>query len=162
MATARFTSTSICSTFFVSSPVDVSWVDLGVEVVLECTGKFLTPETPQGHLGRGAKRAIVASPVKVGEVLNEHRGRERVPVPTGTPPYRDGCFMHHPLPRAVVKVVHEALGFRHGQITTIHDATNTSPVVDAPHKDLRRARSAMLSLAPTNHRQRHRHRADLP
>jgi glyceraldehyde 3-phosphate dehydrogenase len=49
----------------------------------------------------------------------------------------------------VVKVVHEALGIRHGQITTIHDPTNTNLVVDAPHKDLRRARSAMLSLAPT-------------
>ena len=49
----------------------------------------------------------------------------------------------------MVKVVHEALGIRHGQITTIHDPTNTNLVVDAPHKDLRRARSAMLSLAPT-------------
>jgi glyceraldehyde 3-phosphate dehydrogenase len=49
----------------------------------------------------------------------------------------------------VVKVVHEALGIRHGQITTIHDPTNTNLMVDAPHKDLRRARSAMLSLAPT-------------
>jgi glyceraldehyde 3-phosphate dehydrogenase len=49
----------------------------------------------------------------------------------------------------VVKVVHEAIGIRHGQITTIHDPTNTNVVVDAPHKDLRRARSAMLSLAPT-------------
>jgi glyceraldehyde 3-phosphate dehydrogenase len=49
----------------------------------------------------------------------------------------------------VVKVVHENLGIRHGQITTIHNPTNTNLVVDAPHKDLRRARSAMLSLAPT-------------
>jgi glyceraldehyde 3-phosphate dehydrogenase len=49
----------------------------------------------------------------------------------------------------VVKVIHEALGIRHGQITTIHDPTNTNVVVDAPHKDLRRARSAMLSLQPT-------------
>jgi glyceraldehyde 3-phosphate dehydrogenase len=49
----------------------------------------------------------------------------------------------------VVKVLHEAVGIRHGQITTIHDPTNTNVVVDAPHKDLRRARSAMLSLQPT-------------
>jgi glyceraldehyde 3-phosphate dehydrogenase len=49
----------------------------------------------------------------------------------------------------IVKVVHEAIGIRHGQITTIHDPTNTNVVVDAPHKDLRRARSAMLSLSPT-------------
>jgi hypothetical protein len=51
-------------------------------------------------------------------------------------------------PRSVVKVVHEAVGVRHGQITTIHNPTNTNVVVDAPHKDLRRARSAMLSLQP--------------
>jgi len=50
----------------------------------------------------------------------------------------------------VVKVIHEAIGIRHGQITTIHDPTNTNVVVDAPHKDLRRARSAMLSLQPTS------------
>ena len=60
----------------------------------------------------------------------------------------------------VVKVLHEAIGIRHGQITTIHDPTNTNVVTDAPHKDLRRARSAMLSLSPTP-RKRHRDRADL-
>ena len=162
MATARFTSTSICSTFFVASPVDVSWGDLCVDVVLECTVKFLTPETPQGHLGRGAKRAIVAAPVKVGEVLNVVVGvNEYLYQPARHRIATAALCTTHCLAPAV-KVVNEALGIRHGQITTIHDATNTSPVVDAPHKDLRRARSAMLSLAPTNHRQRRRHRADLP
>ena len=57
--------------------------------------------------------------------------------------------MHHHLLGAVVKVVHQALGIRHGHITTIHNPTNTNGMVDAPHKDLRRARSAMRSLAPT-------------
>lgn len=52
------------------TPAEVSWGDLGVDLALECTGKFLTPETLQGHLGRGAKRVIVAAPVKVGGVLN--------------------------------------------------------------------------------------------
>jgi glyceraldehyde 3-phosphate dehydrogenase len=128
---------------------EIPWGDLGVDLVLECTGKFLTPETLQGHLDRGARRVIVAAPVKVGDVLNivvginEHlydRARHRIVTAAS-------CTTNCLAP--VVKVVHEALGIRHGQITTIHDPTNTNLVVDAPHKDLRRARSAMLSLAPT-------------
>jgi glyceraldehyde 3-phosphate dehydrogenase len=132
-----------------ATAAEIPWGDAGVDVVLECTGKFLTPETLQGHLDRGAKRVIVAAPVKVGDVLNvvvgvnEHLyepGRHRIVTAAS-------CTTNCLAP--VVKVVHEALGIRHGQITTIHDPTNTNGVVDAPHKDLRRARSAMLSLAPT-------------
>ncbi len=128
---------------------DIPWGDQGVDVVLECTGKFLTLETLQGHLDRGAKRVIVAAPVKVDSVLNvvvgvnEHLyDPARHPIVTAA-----SCTTNCLAP--VVKVVHEAIGIRHGQITTIHDPTNTNVVVDAPHKDLRRARSAMLSLQPT-------------
>jgi glyceraldehyde 3-phosphate dehydrogenase len=132
-----------------ASPAEIPWGDLGVDLVLECTGKFLTPETIQGHLDRGARRVIVAAPVKTGGVLNvvvgvnEHLyepARDRIVTAAS-------CTTNCLAP--VVKVVHESLGIRHGQITTIHDPTNTNLVVDAPHKDLRRARSAMLSLAPT-------------
>ncbi|WP_353092325.1 ArsJ-associated glyceraldehyde-3-phosphate dehydrogenase [Methylibium sp.] len=132
-----------------ASPADIPWGDHGVDVVLECTGKFLTPETLQGHLDRGAKRVIVAAPVKVGGVLNVVVGvnhhlydpaRHRIVTAAS-------CTTNCLAP--VVKVVHESLGIHHGQITTIHDPTNTNLMVDAPHKDLRRARSAMLSLAPT-------------
>ena len=128
---------------------EIPWGDLGVDLVLECTGKFLTPETLQGHFDRGAKRVIVAAPVKVGDVLNivvgiNHQlydpARDRIVTAAS-------CTTNCLAP--VVKVVHEAIGIRHGQITTIHDPTNTNLMVDAPHKDLRRARSAMLSLAPT-------------
>jgi glyceraldehyde 3-phosphate dehydrogenase len=128
---------------------EIPWGDLGVDVVLECTGKFLTPETLQGHLDRGAKRVIVAAPVKVGNVLNIVVGvndhlydpaRDRIVTAAS-------CTTNCLAP--VVKVVHEAIGIRHGQITTLHDPTNTNLVVDAPHKDLRRARSAMINLAPT-------------
>ena len=130
-------------------PDEIPWGELGVDLVLECTGRFLTPETLQGHLDRGAKRVVVAAPVKVDSVLNVVVG------------VNDGLYdpARHPIVTAascttnclapVVKVVHEAIGIRHGQITTIHDPTNTNLVVDAPHKDLRRARSAMLSLSPT-------------
>ncbi|MCK6387632.1 ArsJ-associated glyceraldehyde-3-phosphate dehydrogenase [Zoogloea sp.] len=132
-----------------ASAAEIPWGELGVEVVLECTGKFLTPETLQGHLDRGAKRVIVAAPVKVGGVLNIVVGinhgqydpaRDRIVTAAS-------CTTNCLAP--VVKVIHENLGIRHGQITTIHDPTNTNLVVDAPHKDLRRARSAMMSLAPT-------------
>ena len=132
-----------------ASPADIPWGDLGVDLVLECTGKFLTPETLQGHLDRGARRVIVAAPVKVGDVLNIVVGinhhlydpaRDRIVTAAS-------CTTNCLAP--VVKVVHENIGIRHGQITTIHDPTNTNLVVDAPHKDLRRARSAMQSLAPT-------------
>jgi len=132
-----------------AKPGEIPWGDLGVDVVLECTGKFLTPETLAGHLDRGARRVIVAAPVKVDSVLNVVVGVNewlydpaRHPIVTAA-----SCTTNCLAP--VVKVVHEAIGIRHGQITTIHDPTNTNVVVDAPHKDLRRARSAMLSLSPT-------------
>ena len=132
-----------------ATPQAIPWGDLGVDLVLECTGKFLTPETLQGHLDRGARRVVVAAPVKTGGVLN---------IVVGVNDHLYDPAQHCIVTAAscttnclapVVKVVHESLGIRHGQITTIHDPTNTNVVVDAPHKDLRRARSAMLSLAPT-------------
>jgi glyceraldehyde 3-phosphate dehydrogenase len=128
---------------------EIPWGDLGVDVVLECTGKFLTPEALQGHLDRGAKRVIVAAPVKVGGVRNIVVGVNH----TQYEPSRDhivtaaSCTTNCLAP--VVQVVHESIGIRHGQITTLHNPTNTNLVVDAPHKDLRRARSALMSLAPT-------------
>jgi glyceraldehyde 3-phosphate dehydrogenase len=133
-----------------ATAAEIPWGELGVDVVLECTGKFLTPETLQGHLDRGAKRVIVAAPVKVGNVLN---------IVVGINHQLYDPAINHIVTAAscttnclapVVKVVHDAIGIRHGQITTIHDPTNTNLMVDAPHKDLRRARSAMLSLSPTS------------
>ena len=129
---------------------DIPWGELGVDVVLECTGKFLTPEALQGHLDRGAKRVIVAAPVKVGDVLNIVVGvnHELYDPAKNRIVTAASCTTNCLAP--VVKVVHENIGIRHGQITTIHNPTNTNVVVDAPHKDLRRARSAMESLAPTS------------
>jgi glyceraldehyde 3-phosphate dehydrogenase len=130
-------------------PCDVPWGDLGCEIVLECTGKFLKPDQLQGYFDRGVRRVIVAAPVKDPAALN---------VVVGVNDDRYDPAEHRLLTAAscttnclapVVKVVHEGLGIRHGQITTIHDPTNTNVVVDAPHKDLRRARSALLSLQPT-------------
>jgi glyceraldehyde 3-phosphate dehydrogenase len=132
-----------------SLPGEVPWGDLGCDIVLECTGKFLRSEQLQGYFERGVRRVIVAAPVKDPAALN---------LVVGVNDDRYDPAEHRLLTAAscttnclapVVKVVHEAIGIRHGQITTIHDPTNTNVVVDAPHKDLRRARSAMLSLQPT-------------
>ena len=132
-----------------ASPDEVPWGDLGCDIVLECTGKFLKPDHLQGYFDRGVRTVIVAAPVKDPAALN---------VVVGVNDHRYDPRSHRLLTAAscttnclapVVKVVHEAIGIRHGQITTIHDPTNTNVVVDAPHKDLRRARSAMLSLQPT-------------
>jgi glyceraldehyde 3-phosphate dehydrogenase len=132
-----------------TSPGDVPWGDLGCDIVLECTGIFLKQDQLQPYFERGVKRVIVAAPVKDGSALNIVVGvNDALYEPSK---YKlltaASCTTNCLAP--VVKVIHEAIGIRHGQITTIHDPTNTNVVVDAPHKDLRRARSAMLSLQPT-------------
>jgi glyceraldehyde 3-phosphate dehydrogenase len=127
----------------------VAWGDLGCDVVLECTGKFLRTEQLSGYFARGVKRVIVAAPVKEGGALNivvgvnDHLYEPRTNRLLTAASCTTNCLA------PVVKVLHDAIGIRHGQITTIHDPTNTNVINDAPHKDLRRARSAMLSLSPT-------------
>jgi glyceraldehyde 3-phosphate dehydrogenase len=127
----------------------VAWGDLGCDIVLECTGKFLKTKQLEGYFARGVKKVIVAAPVKEEGALN---------IVVGVNDHLYQPHEHRLLTAAscttnclapVVKVLQDAIGIRHGQITTIHDPTNTNVVVDAPHRDLRRARSAMLSLSPT-------------
>ena len=132
-----------------ASPGEIAWGVLGCDVVLECTGKFLKPDQLQAYFDKGVKRVIVAAPVKDEAALN---------IVVGVNDQLYDPARHRLLTAAscttnclspVVKVIHESIGIRHGQITTIHNPTNTNVVVDAPHKDLRRARSAMLSMQPT-------------
>ena len=130
------------------TPEEVPWEDLGIDIVLECSGKFRTPALLEGYFKRGIKKVIVAAPVKEG-ALN---------IVMGINDHLYSPDEHHLLTAAscttnclapVVKVIQEGLGIRHGVITTIHDITNTQTIVDAPHKDLRRARANSLSLIPT-------------
>ena len=95
------------------------------------------------------KRVIVAAPVKDAGALNIVVGVNDHLYDPAAPSLLTAASCTTNCLAPVVKVIHEAIGIRHGQITTIHDPTNTNVVVDAPHKDLRRARSAMLSLQPT-------------
>jgi glyceraldehyde 3-phosphate dehydrogenase len=131
-----------------AKPELVNWQNLGVDIVLECSGKFRTPETLNPYFTKGVKKVIVAAPVKE-EALN---------IVMGINDYLYDPAQHHLLTAAscttnclapVVKVIHEGLGIKHGVITTIHDNTNTQTLVDLPHKDLRRARASALSLIPT-------------
>ena len=132
----------------VAKPGDVPWEASAVDIVLECSGKMLTRETLEPYLARGVKKVIVAAPVKQ-DVLNIVMGvNDHLYDPaTNDIVTAASCTTNCLAP--VVKVIHKGLGIRHGVITTIHDVTNTQTMVDAPHKDLRRARSALMSLVPT-------------
>jgi glyceraldehyde 3-phosphate dehydrogenase len=131
-----------------AEPGDVPWGELGVEIVLECTGRFRTQQLLDGFFRQGVRKVIVAAPVKQQALnvvvgVNDHLyDPKRHDLLTAA-----SCTTNCLAP--LVKVIHESIGIRHGQITTLHDMTNTQTVVDAPHKDLRRARAANVSLIPT-------------
>ena len=131
-----------------AEPAAVPWGELGVEVVLECSGRFRTREQLDAYLRQGVRKVIVAAPVKLGALnvvvgINDHLyDPARHDILTAA-----SCTTNCLAP--IVKVIHEGIGIRHGAITTLHDMTNTQTLVDAPHEDLRRARAATLSLIPT-------------
>lgn len=132
-----------------SRPNEAPWETSDVDIVLECSGQLLTPDVLRPYFERQVRKVNVAAPVKHKDALNIVMG------------VNDGLYSpaeHHILTAAscttnclapVVKVIHEGIGIRHGVITTVHDVTNTQVMVDRPHKDLRRARSALMSLIPT-------------
>lgn len=122
----------------------------GCDVVIEASGKFRKPDVLQPYLDQGVKRVVVTAPVKSAGALD---------VVVGVNHQRFDPALHRIVSAAscttnclapVVKVIHEALGIRHGSLTTIHSLTNTQVIVDAPHKDLRRARACGSSLIPTS------------
>ena len=126
---------------------DTDWS--GCDLVIEASGKMKTVKVLNSYLEQGVKRVVVTAPVKEAGVLNAVMG------------VNDHLYdpqMHRIVTAAscttnclapVVKVIHENLGVRHGSMTTIHDLTNTQTILDAPHKDLRRARACGMSLIPT-------------
>jgi glyceraldehyde 3-phosphate dehydrogenase len=130
-------------------PAAVPWAKSGVDVVLECTGRFRTAEKLAEYFTAGVKTVIVAAPVHAGALnvvmgVNDHLYDPASHRLLTAASCTTNCLA------PVVKVIHEAFGIRHGVITTVHDMTNTQTIVDAPHKDLRRARAASLSLIPTS------------
>ena len=130
-------------------PASVDWGAHGCDMVLECTGRFRTPEKLAEYFTKGVQKVMVAAPVQDGQALNLVYGiNDHLYNPVNhNIVTAASCTTNCLAP--LVKVIHESIGIQHGQITTIHDPTNTNVIVDASHKDLRRARSAMTSLMPT-------------
>jgi glyceraldehyde 3-phosphate dehydrogenase len=121
----------------------------GCDVVIEASGKMKSTAILQAYLDQGVKRVVVTAPVKEEGVLNVVMGvnhqlydKNQHRIVTAA-----SCTTNCLAP--VVKVIHENLGIVHGSMTTIHDITNTQTIIDAPHKDLRRARACGSSLIPT-------------
>ncbi|MEM8730811.1 MAG: ArsJ-associated glyceraldehyde-3-phosphate dehydrogenase [Pseudomonadota bacterium] len=133
----------------VSALEDLPLAELGVDVVVDCTGVFKSGAKTQPYFEAGVKKVVVSAPVKDGGALNVVYG---VNHDLYDPAAHDlvtaaSCTTNCLAP--VVKVIHEGLGIKHGSMTTIHDVTNTQTIVDRPYKDTRRARSALNSLVPT-------------
>lgn len=134
--------------FAMKDPAALPWRDLGVEVVLESTGRFTKAEDARKHLDGGARKVIISAPAK-GEDLTIVMGvnNERYDVATHHIVSNASCTTNCLVP--MVKVIRDRFGFRHGSMVTIHSYTNDQNVLDLPHKDLRRARAAALSIIPT-------------
>ena len=131
-----------------ATPGELDWAGLGVDIVVDCTGAFRTRALLQPYFDRGVKKVVVAAPVKDADLNIVMGCNDEKYDPAG----------HHLVTAAscttnclapMVKVIHASIGIERGAITTLHNVTNTQVIVDAPHKDLRRARSALNSLIPT-------------
>ena len=132
----------------IKEPEKLPWKDLGVELVLESTGRFTDREQAAKHLTAGAKKVVISAPAK----------GEDITIVMGVNEKKYDPAKHHVLSNAscttnclvpVVKVVLENWGLVHGFMTTVHSYTNDQQILDLPHKDLRRARAAALSIIPT-------------
>jgi len=122
----------------------------GCDVVIEASGKFRKPEVLQPYLDQGVKRVVVTAPIKAAGTLDVVMGVNHCRFDPATHRIVSAASCTTNCFAPVVKVIHESLGIRHGSLTTIHSLTNTQVIVDAPHKDLRRARSCGSSLIPTS------------
>ena len=132
----------------IKEPEKLPWKDLGVELVLESTGRFTDRDAAAKHLTAGAKKVVISAPAKGEDITIVMRVNHT----------KYDAAKHHVISNAscttnclvpVVKVVMDNWGFKHGFMTTVHSYTNDQQILDLPHKDLRRARAAALSIIPT-------------
>jgi glyceraldehyde 3-phosphate dehydrogenase len=130
-------------------PAKLPWGELGVEIVVESTGRFTDRESAAKHLQAGAKKVMISAPAK-GEDKTFVYGVNHLDYD----PARHHVFSNASCTTnclvPVVKVIRESFGFVRGYMTTVHSYTNDQPILDLPHKDLRRARAAALSIIPTS------------
>ena len=134
--------------FAEKDPAALPWKDLGVDLVLESTGRFTNADAAKKHIDGGAKKVIISAPAKGEDItivmgVNETKydGAKHTIISNAS------CTTNCLVP--MVKVVKDAFGFVRGSMTTIHSYTNDQQILDLPHKDLRRARAAAISIIPT-------------
>jgi len=129
-------------------PAQLPWADLDIDIVVESTGLFTKRDAAAKHLGAGARKVVISAPAK----------EEDITIVLGVNEDKYDPDNHHVISNAscttnclapVVKVLSDRFGFRHGLMTTIHSYTNDQRILDLPHKDLRRARAAAMSMIPT-------------
>jgi glyceraldehyde 3-phosphate dehydrogenase len=129
-------------------PGALPWRDLGVDIVLESTGRFTDSPQARKHIEAGAKKVVISAPAK----------GEDITIVMGVNSDKYDSAKHHIVSNAscttnclvpMVKVIRDTFGFRHASMVTIHSYTNDQQILDLPHKDLRRARAAALSMIPT-------------
>lgn len=134
--------------FAEKDPAALPWKDLGVDVVLESTGRFTNAEDAGKHIKGGAKKVIISAPAK----------GEDITLVLGVNDSKYDSAKHHIISNAscttnclvpMVKVIRDTFGMKHATMVTIHSYTNDQSILDLPHKDLRRARAAALSIIPT-------------
>ena len=132
----------------VKDPAQLPWKDLGVDVVFESTGLFTGREAAAKHIAAGAKKVIITAPAKSPDItivlgVNEQKYDPGTHQIISNASCTTNCLA------PVVKVLHERFGLRKGWMTTVHSYTNDQQLLDLPHKDLRRARAAGMSIIPT-------------
>jgi glyceraldehyde 3-phosphate dehydrogenase len=130
-------------------PKELPWKDLGVDIVVESTGRFTDREGASKHLSAGAKRVIVTAPSKDADVTLVLGVNEQTYDPSKHAIVSNASCTTNCL-APVAKVLLDRFGIKHGVMTTIHSYTNDQQLLDLPHKDLRRARAAALSMVPTS------------
>ncbi len=134
--------------FSEKDPINLPWGDLGVQIVVESTGVFTDAQKASAHLQAGARKVIITAPAK----------NEDITIVIGVNEDKYDPEKHHIISNAscttnsvvpVAKVLYDNFGIEHGLVTTVHSYTNDQRILDLPHKDLRRARAAALSIIPT-------------
>lgn len=134
--------------FAEKDPAALPWKDLGVDLVLESTGRFTNADAAKKHIDGGAKKVIISAPAKGEDItivmgVNETKYDAAKHAIISNASCTTNCLV------PMVKVVKDAFGFVRGSMTTIHSYTNDQQILDLPHKDLRRARAAAMSIIPT-------------
>ena len=134
--------------FSETNPAELPWGDLGIDIVIEATGRFTNRDDAAKHLAAGARKVIISAPAKNEDItvvlgINERRYDPKAHDVISNASCTTNCLA------PIVKVVLEHFGFVRGWMTTVHAYTNDQTTLDAPHKDLRRARAAAVSMIPT-------------